>query len=102
MNMQKKEHQLLVNLNGYYNKSLAEMTMYPENPDENLMFMLTWPDVRTLHTGVYAEDSFSVNEKGTLRFSSRLAFLNTVTEPTRPASQTTKPDAKGIAVRWHG
>lgn len=74
MKIQKKEHQLMVNLNGYYNKSLAEMTMYPEDPEENLMFMLTWPDVRTLHTGVYAEDSFSVKEKGTLRFSSRLAF----------------------------
>ncbi|MCP4884561.1 MAG: TonB-dependent receptor, partial [Flavobacteriales bacterium] len=74
MNMQKEKHQLLLNFNGYYNKSLAEMTMYPEDPDENLMFMLTWPDVRTLHTGIYAEDSFAVKENGTLKFSSRLAF----------------------------
>ena len=72
--MQKEKHTLLFNFNGYYNKSLAEMTMYPEDPDENLMFMLTWPDVRTLHTGIYAEDSFAVNENGTLRFSGRLAF----------------------------
>jgi len=74
MNIQKEKHQLLLNFNGYYNKSLAEMTMYPEDPDENLMFMLTWPDVRTLHTGIYAEDSFTVKENGTLKFSSRLAF----------------------------
>ena len=74
MEVELKQHQLLFNANAYYNKSLAEMTMYPNNPDESLMFMLTWPDVRTIHTGVFAEDEIPVSEKGSVKFSSRLAF----------------------------
>jgi iron complex outermembrane receptor protein len=31
----KGNHHFLVNLNSFYNKSLAEMTMYPEDPNEN-------------------------------------------------------------------
>jgi len=74
MNIEKKKHKILVNFNAYYNKSLAEMTMYPEDPEENLMFMLTWPDVRTMNTGAYGEDSFSINDHGILSFSGRLAY----------------------------
>ena len=44
------KHNLLINLNSFYNRSLAEMTMYPADPNENLMFMLTWPDVITFIT----------------------------------------------------
>ena len=72
--VRKKEHSLLLNFNGYYNRSLAEMTMYPNDPDELSMFMLTWPDVRTVHTGIFAEDEMKLSDSSTLRFSSRLAF----------------------------
>lgn len=57
----KNNHHFLGNLNSFYNKSVAEMTMYPENPNENPMFMYTWPDVRTLYTGLFVEDRWVFN-----------------------------------------
>lgn len=67
-------HQISVNLNGYYNQSLAEMTMYPENPEEHLMFMYTWPDVRTLYQGLYLEDRISLRPDNQLKFSVAIGF----------------------------
>ena len=58
---------------GFYNKSLAEMTMYPTNSAEPLMFMLTWPDIRTTDFGFYAEDSIDF-KKSTLKLSSRITY----------------------------
>lgn len=76
-----KKHQFLYNFNGYYNKSLAEMTMYPADSNEQLMFMLTWPDVRTLYTGFYAEDLYKINTKTNFKFSTRLGFQkNTIAD----------------------
>lgn len=69
------KHQCLVKLDGFYNRSLAEMTMYPNDPNELTMFMLTWPDVRTLNSGFYAEDVIVV-PKGSIKLSTRLAFQN--------------------------
>lgn len=66
------KHRFLVKLDGFYNRSLAEMTMYPNNPNEREMFMLTWPDVRTLNSGFYAEDVIDL-EESTLKLSTRLA-----------------------------
>ncbi|MFD0796392.1 TonB-dependent receptor [Maribacter chungangensis] len=68
----KDNHSFLFKLDGFYNRSLAEMTMYPNNPNENAMFMLTWPDVRTINTGVYAEDVWKLKES-TIKISTRLA-----------------------------
>jgi iron complex outermembrane receptor protein len=65
----KDNHHFLVNLNSFYNKSIAEMTMYPENPDENSMFMYTWPDVRTFYTGFFAEDNWVFNCHSGLKLS---------------------------------
>src|SRR5690554_4810747 len=53
--LNKEKHNLMFKVDGYYNKSYAEMTMYPVNPNEQPMFMLTWPDVRTKDVGLYAE-----------------------------------------------
>ena len=72
----KNKHQLLINLNGFYNKSLAEMTMYPDDPNENSMFMLTWPDIRTLYSGIYVEDNFVFNKNSSLLTGIRLGFQN--------------------------
>jgi iron complex outermembrane receptor protein len=69
----KDKHHFLVNLNSFYNKSVAEMTMYPENPDENPMFMYTWPDVRTFYAGLFAEDNFVISCHSSLKFSISLA-----------------------------
>lgn len=76
INAAKLKHNLQFNFNGYYNKSLAEMTMYPENPDENLMFMLTWPDVRTFYSGIYGEDNIILNDNRKLKISARAGFQN--------------------------
>lgn len=73
--MELDKHRFLFKLDGYYNKSLAEMTMYPNNPDELSMFMLTWPDVRTANIGVYLEDELDL--KGSvLKVATRLAIQN--------------------------
>lgn len=55
------KHKFLFKLDGYYNRSLAEMTMYPNTADQMPMFMLTWPDVRTANGGVYIEDVLDLN-----------------------------------------
>lgn len=67
-------------LDGFFNKSLAEMTMYPNNSNEPLMFMLTWPDVRTKDVGFYAEDQLDWGE-ASVKLSTRLAYhANTVAD----------------------
>lgn len=71
-----KKHQFLANLNSFYNRSVAEMTMYPSDPNENLMFMYTWPDVRTLYSGIYLEDNYEINCHSNLKFNTNLGFHN--------------------------
>lgn len=76
MYAKKEKHLLLFNANAYLNKSLAEMTMYPSDPNENSMFMLTWPDVRTLYSGIYGEDKITLKNNQKLQVSARLGFQN--------------------------
>lgn len=73
--MFKNKHRFLFKVDGYYNKSLAEMTMYPPNPNESSMFMLTWPDVRTTNVGIYAEDKITLG-MAHLKLSTRLSYHN--------------------------
>lgn len=73
--LQANKHQFLFKLDGYYNKSLAEMTMYPNDPNELPMFMLTWPDVRTANGGVYAEDELDLNGSF-LKIATRMTVQN--------------------------
>ena len=74
LKIEKEKHQILLNLNGFYNFSRAEMTMYPQNPTENIMFMLTWPDVNTIYQGIFAEDQFKINENSSLKVLTSLGF----------------------------
>ncbi len=77
-NYSRKKNDFFLKVDGYFNKSLAEMTMYPANSEEALMFMLTWPDVHTTNVGIYAEDNISLNG-ASLKLSSRLTYhSNTV------------------------
>lgn len=76
MKVEKSKHSLLFNANAYYNKALAEMTMYPNDPNENEMFMLTWPDVRTFYSGIYGEDDFRLNKNSNLKMTARIGFQN--------------------------
>lgn len=50
-------HSFKATLSGYLNNSIAEMTMYPNDPGEKDMFMLTWPDVNTLYSGLNMENN---------------------------------------------
>lgn len=76
----KGKNHFFFKVDGFYNKSYAEMTMYPANSNEPLMFMLTWPDVRTKNVGLYAEDNIAFKEAW-LKLSTRLAFhANTVAD----------------------
>jgi iron complex outermembrane receptor protein len=79
--LKEKKHNVLVNLNGFYNRSLAEMTMYPNDSNQPAMFMYTWPDIRTLYTGIYVKDAFSLTEDKTISGSVRFGFHeNTIGE----------------------
>ncbi len=79
-NFTKKKNRFLFKTDGYFNKSLAEMTMYPANSNEALMYMLTWPDVRTADVGIYVEDYISF-DKSSLKLTTRMAFhSNTVAD----------------------
>lgn len=79
-NFNKGKNHFFFKADGFYNKSYAEMTMYPTNSNEPLMFMLTWPDVRTKDVGLYAEDNIALKE-ASLRLSTRLAYhSNTVAD----------------------
>lgn len=69
-----KKHHFLANLNAFYNKSVAEMTMYPENVNENLMFMYTWPDVRTFYKGLFLEDNIQISKASQLKITANLGF----------------------------
>src|SRR5690606_24582854 len=61
-------------LNGFYNRSLAEMTMYPNDPNQADMFMYTWPDIRTIYSGIYAKDRYAFNEHQSLTAAFRLGY----------------------------
>jgi iron complex outermembrane receptor protein len=56
-----RNHSFNTTLSAYRNNSLAEMTMYPNDPNEKDMFMLTWPNVNTIYGGVNVEDDISLS-----------------------------------------
>lgn len=68
-----ENHHFVVDLNSFYNRSVAEMTMYPTDPNENLMFMYTWPDVRTLYNGLFIEDNIVLKKHSSIKFTASLA-----------------------------
>lgn len=72
----KDKHHVSLNLNGFYNKSLAEMTMFSNNPNEPDMFMYTWPDIRTRYTGIFAKDAYYLNDNSSLESSVRFGLHN--------------------------
>ncbi len=67
------KHHFLADLNSFYNRSVAEMTMYPADSNEKLMFMYTWPDVKTIYTALFLEDNIALNGHSSLKFSTSLA-----------------------------
>lgn len=73
LNGQGDNNQLQINYDLYYNFRHADMTMYADNSDWQ-MYMLTWPDVSTLCTGVAASDDISLSDIQSLRLSGKVAL----------------------------
>ncbi len=98
----KDKHNLLFNFNGFYNRSLAEMTMYPNDTSQPAMFMYTWPDIRTLYAGLYVKDALALNEKETISASVRLGFHNNkiAEEVGLESLQIFYPDMEGSKNRF--
>jgi iron complex outermembrane receptor protein len=69
-----EKHRYSLNWDAYCNRSYAEMTMYPNNPDEIPMFMLTWGDVRTANTGIFGVDEWRISDRHSVRLSGKLSF----------------------------
>ncbi|WP_298550140.1 TonB-dependent receptor [uncultured Algibacter sp.] len=72
--LKENKHNILVNLNGFYNRSLAEMTMFSNDTSQPDMFMHTWPDVRTLYSGLFVKDNIALNENETISAGIRLGY----------------------------
>ncbi len=68
------KHNIKATWSGHRNNSLAEMTMHPNNPAEPTMFMLTWPDVNTLYSGLNGEDRIRFNSHLDLTLHAGLGF----------------------------
>jgi len=65
-------HELTANYDLYYNRLFADMTMYPGGAAP--MYMVTWPDVGTLNTGVALSDRIALSERHTLNVSGKLSW----------------------------
>ena len=67
-----KQHDLALNYDLYYNRLFADMTMYPGGAAP--MYMVTWPDVGTLNTGLALTDNVRIARNQSLRLSVKLAW----------------------------
>ena len=57
-------HTARLNIDGYYNRLFADMTMYPGGAAP--MYMVTWPDVGTLNVGAALADDIRLTASSTL------------------------------------
>jgi len=94
-------HHFIVDLNSFYNRSVAEMTMYPADSNEKLMFMDTWPDVKTFYSALFLEDNLALNSHSSLKFSGSLArhFNEVASQLGLESLQIFYPDMKGSQSR---
>ncbi len=67
-----KQHDVALNYDLYYNCLFADMTMYPGGAAP--MYMVTWPDVGTLNTGVAVTDNVRIGRNQSLRLSAKVAW----------------------------
>ncbi|MBR6285590.1 MAG: hypothetical protein IKR18_01170, partial [Bacteroidaceae bacterium] len=65
-------HTAQLNIDGYYNRLFADMTMYPGGAAP--MYMVTWPDVGTLNIGAALTDNIRLSTVSSLRFSTKLSW----------------------------
>ena len=66
------QHQAQLNIDGYYNRLFADMTMYPGGAAP--MYMVTWPDVGTLNIGAALADNVRLSSASSLRLSGKLSW----------------------------
>ena len=66
------QHDIALNYDLYYNRLFADMTMYPGGAAP--MYMVTWPDVGTLNTGVALADVIRLTNSQQIRFSAKVAW----------------------------
>ena len=66
------KHQAQLNYDIYYNRLFADMTMYPGGAAP--MYMVTWPDVGTLCTGLAASDNIILSQKQAVGISLKWAW----------------------------
>lgn len=66
------KHDISANYDLYYNRLFADMTMYPGGAAP--MYMVTWPDVGTLNTGVALKDKIWFSDKQSLSLSAKMAW----------------------------
>ena len=67
----KGRHEVQANYDLYYNRLFADMTMYPGGAAP--MYMVTWPDVGTLNTGVALNDRISLTDRQSLTLIAKWA-----------------------------
>ncbi|MBR1548411.1 MAG: hypothetical protein IJ637_06775 [Prevotella sp.] len=66
------QHDVALNYDLYYNRLFADMTMYPGGAAP--MYMVTWPDVGTLNTGLALTDNVRLTAHQSLRLSAKVAW----------------------------
>ncbi len=65
-------HDVQANYDLFYNRLFADMTMYPGGAAP--MYMVTWPDVGTLNTGLALTDLISLTNRQWLKVSAKVAW----------------------------
>ena len=65
-------HETSLNVDGYYNRLFADMTMYPGGAAP--MYMVTWPDVGTLNMGVSFSDRIILSSLSVLHLSAKVSW----------------------------
>jgi iron complex outermembrane receptor protein len=65
-----RRHTLNLTIDGYTNRSFAEMTMFPEGERE--MYMLTWPDVNRTILGVFVSETYRFRNEDQLIWTGRI------------------------------
>ena len=65
-------HTLQMNVDGYYNRLFADMTMYPGGAAP--MYMVTWPDVHTVNSGLAVTDDIGFDGGQNLHLSAKVAW----------------------------
>lgn len=101
LNGSKKKHHFRATLSAHRNNSYAEMTMFPNDPNESDMFMLTWPDINTVYGGIDVEDHIQFNSRWDLKLSGGIALHHNKirSEFGLNSLQTFYPDLKDSKTR---